>query len=85
MGQIRATFAVTNPDDRVSVELGGSQHTIPYIHLGDSDGLADFEIHVNSLLLTPEQQAAWLRNLAEQVSSLAVMVERRTNLEVVSA
>lgn len=73
---IRASFAVTDPDVPIRPYLGGFGEDIPIIEFGDAP-LANFEVTVNSRMLTPEEQVAWLRRLSAAAEELAEQVEQR--------
>lgn len=70
-----ARVAITAPEDTVDVFLGGSDQTIPIISFGAAMGSETFEISLNSHLLTVEEQAAWLRRFAHQLTSLAELLD----------
>ena len=71
----RLAISVTNPDDEIQSELSGSAGNIPVIAFGPDNSLCRAEITLNQHLLTPEEQAAWLRRLAAVAEDLAGQVE----------
>lgn len=67
------TAMVTEPDDIIAWGMSGGDETIPVIRLGTTYR-ADVTIQLHSSL-TPAEQAAWLRRLAQAAADLAEQIE----------
>ena len=74
MSAISARLGVTSSDDPIYAFMNGTFRNIPTIELGDQ-GSASFEIALNSKMLSPAEQASWLRKLAAAAEELAEQVE----------
>ena len=69
-----ASVAIVQPTDTARVHMGG-RGDIPIISFG-RDASESFQITLNSTLLSPAEQVAWLRTFAGQVEDLAEQVEQ---------
>lgn len=71
--QTRLTISVTQADDEIRAYLGGTNGNIPIVAFGP-ELATDASIAINTHLLTPAEQAAWLRRLADAARNLADQV-----------